>query len=146
MKTRILLIAALAVLLTGCFGALQPSLDVSISPNPLKFKYDETSKEVTLTLTTKGVGKLTVDKAVLLIVDPDGETVWDAEFEIDQSSLVIPGVEVPHTKKIDLPEELTYPNEDLYNQELKGKTYKLIITITGSMDDPIVKEFEVVFE
>ena len=53
MKTRILLIAALAVLLTGCFGRCN-FLDVSISQIHSSLSMVK-HQEVALTLTTKGL-------------------------------------------------------------------------------------------
>lgn len=143
--TKLLLITAVSLFLTGCFGILTPSLKIRIEPDPIKFQFGDEKQDVTLKFTTAGLGSLTVDEAKLELQDPDSKVVWATSVPIEQSSVIVPGITIAEAVTIDLPAELTYLDKQLYNAELKGKTYTLIITITGSMD-PIVSEAKVNFE
>ena len=146
---KVMLIAVVVVMLSGCFGFLKVGLTIAVEPDPITFTFDELTeeKEITVNFTTKGIGNLTLDKAILELFEPEEaeDPVWDEEHELDTSTLIIPGITVPNTFSLELPSDLQYTDEEEYNQELKGRAYTLKITVTGSID-AIISEVEVKFE
>lgn len=144
---RVLLVAVAAVMLSGCFGFLKPSLTITIDPDPIEFTFADLTeeKDINIKFTTKGIGLIKIEQIVFELFEPDDENpITSNEVEVDITIPVVPGLSKDHDDTFTLPEDLLYDNEDLYNQELKGKTYTLKITISGNMD-PIVKEVEVKF-
>lgn len=145
---RVLLVAVAAVMLSGCFGFLKPSLTITIDPDPIEFTFADLTEEkvINIKFTTKGIGLIKIEQIVFELFEPDDDEnpITSKEVEVDITIPVVPGLSEDHDDTFTLPEDLLYDNEDLYNQELKGKTYTLKITISGNMD-PIVKEVEVKF-
>lgn len=144
---RVLLVAVAAVMLSGCFGFLKPSLTITIDPDPIEFTFADLTeeKDINIKFTAKGIGLIKIEQIVFELFEPDDEnSITSNEVEVDITIPVVPGLSKDHDDTFTLPEDLLYDNEDLYNQELKGKTYTLKITISGNMD-PIVKEVEVKF-
>lgn len=145
---RVLLVAVAAVMLSGCFGFLKPSLTITIDPDPIEFTFADLTeeKDINIKFTTKGIGLIKIEQIVFELFEPDDDEnpITSNEVEVDITIPVVPGLSKDHDDTFTLPEDLLYDNEDLYNQELKGKTYTLKITISGNMD-PIVKEVEVKF-
>lgn len=145
---RVLLVAVAAVMLSGCFGFLKPSLTITIDPDPIEFTFADLTeeKDINIKFTTKGIGLIKIEQIVFELFEPDDDEnpITSNEVEVDIPIPVVPGLSEDHDDTFTLPEDLLYDNEDLYNQELKGKTYTLKITISGNMD-PIVKEVEVKF-
>lgn len=145
---RVLLVAVAAVMLSGCFGFLKPSLTITIDPDPIEFTFADLTEEkvINIEFTTKGIGLIKIEQIVFELFEPDDDEnpITSKEAEDDITIPVVPGLSEDHDDTFTLPEDLLYDNEDLYNQELKGKTYTLKITISGNMD-PIVKEVEVKF-
>jgi len=134
-------------MLSGCFGFLKPSLTITIDPDPIEFTFADLTeeKDINIKFTTKGIGLIKIEQIVFELFEPDDEnSITSNEVEVDITIPVVPGLSKDHDDTFTLPEDLLYDNEDLYNQELKGKTYTLKITISGNMD-PIVKEVEVKF-
>lgn len=138
---------AASLLFAGCFGLFSPTISISIDPDPIQFTFADLTdgKEVTVNFETKGIGSITLEDLDLRLLDDSEEEVWAETIEIDEKILVVPGIAHDEPTTIELPNELQYAEETDYDSELKGKTYKLILTITGSMDD-IVEEFDVDFE
>ncbi|MGB4245066.1 MAG: hypothetical protein WBK74_05740 [Limnochordia bacterium] len=145
---RVLLVAVAAVMLSGCFGFLKPSLTITIDPDPIEFTFADLTeeKDINIKFTTKGIGLIKIEQIVFELFEPDDDEnpITSNEVEVDITIPVVPGLSEDHDDTFTLPEDLLYDNEDLYNQELKGKTYTLKITISGNMD-PIVKEVDVKF-
>lgn len=145
---RVLLVAVAAVMLSGCFGFLKPSLTITIDPDPIEFTFADLTEEkvINIEFTTKGIGLIKIEQIVFELFEPDDDEnpITSKEAEDDITIPVVPGLSKDHDDTFTLPEDLLYDNEDLYNQELKGKTYTLKITISGNMD-PIVKEVDVKF-
>lgn len=145
---RVLLVAVAAVMLSGCFGFLKPSLTITIDPDPIEFTFADLTEEkvINIKFTTKGIGLIKIEQIVFELFEPDDDEnpITSNEVEVDITIPVVPGLSKDHDDTFTLPEDLLYDNEDLYNQELKGKTYTLKITISGNMD-PIVKEVDVKF-
>lgn len=145
---RVLLVAVAAVMLSGCFGFLKPSLTITIDPDPIEFTFADLTeeKDINIKFTAKGIGLIKIEQIVFELFEPDDDEnpITSNEVEVDITIPVVPGLSKDHDDTFTLPEDLLYDNEDLYNQELKGKTYTLKITISGNMD-PIVKEVEVKF-
>lgn len=145
---RVLLVAVAAVMLSGCFGFLKPSLTFTIDPDPIEFTFADLTeeKDINIKFTTKGIGLIKIEQIVFELFEPDDDEnpITSNEVEVDITIPVVPGLSKDHDDTFTLPEDLLYDTEDLYNQELKGKTYTLKITISGNMD-PIVKEVEVKF-
>jgi len=135
-------------MLSGCFGFLKPSLTITIDPDPIEFTFADLTeeKDINIKFTTKGIGLIKIEQIVFELFEPDDDEnpITSNEVEVDITIPVVPGLSKDHDDTFTLPEDLLYDNEDLYNQELKGKTYTLKITISGNMD-PIVKEVEVKF-
>ena len=145
---RVLLVAVAAVMLSGCFGFLKPSLTITIDPDPIEFTFADLTeeKDINIKFTAKGIGLIKIEQIVFELFEPDDDEnpITSNEVEVDITIPVVPGLSKDHDDTFTLPEDLLYDNEDLYNQELKGKTYTLKITISGNMD-PIIKEVEVKF-
>ena len=145
---RVLLVAVAAVMLSGCFGFLKPSLTITIDPDPIEFTFADLTEEkvINIKFTTKGIGLIKIEQIVFELFEPDDDEnpITSNEFDVDTPIPVVPGLSEDYDDTFTLPKDLLYDNEDLYNQELKGKTYTLKITISGSMD-PIVKEVDVKF-
>lgn len=144
---RVLLVAVAAVMLSGCFGFLKPSLTITIDPDPIEFTFADLTeeKDINIKFTTKGIGLIKIEQIVFELFEPDDEnSITSKEVEFNIPIPVVTGFPKDHDDTFTLPEDLLYDNEDLYNQELKGKTYTLKITISGNMD-PIVKEVDVKF-
>lgn len=144
---RVLLVAVAAVMLSGCFGFLKPSLTITIDPDPIEFTFADLTeeKDINIKFTTKGIGLIKIEQIVFELFEPDDEnSITSKEVEFNIPIPVVTGFPKDHDDTFTLPEDLPYDNEDLYNQELKGKTYTLKITISGNMD-PIVKEVDVKF-
>lgn len=145
---RVLLVAVAAVMLSGCFGFLKPSLTITIDPDPIEFTFADLTeeKDINIKFTAKGIGLIKIEQIVFELFEPDDDEnpITSNEVEVDITIPVVPGLSKDHDDTFTLPEDLLYDNEDLYNQELKGKTYTLKITISGNMD-PIVKEVDVKF-
>lgn len=149
--SKVLLVAVVSVLLSGCFGFLKPSLTITVDPDPIVFTFDNLTeeKDIEIQFTTKGIGLMKLEQILVELFKPeednDDEPVLTEEVAIDITIPVIPGFTENHNDTLNLPEELQYSTEELYEQNLKGKTYTLRLTISGSMDD-IIKEVEVKFE
>jgi len=144
---RVLLVAVAAVMLSGCFGFLKPSLTITVDPDPIEFTYADLTdeKDIVVTFTTKGIGLMKIEKIAFALFGPDDDDpITSDEVDVDITIPVIPDFSDTHPDTFTLPEDLQYETEELYNQELKGKNYTLKLTITGSMD-PIVKEVKVKF-
>ncbi len=145
---RVLLVAVAAVMLSGCFGFLKPSLTITIDPDPIEFTFADLTEEkvINIKFTTKGIGLIKIEQIVFELFEPDDDEnpITSNEFDVDTPIPVVPGLSEDHDDTFTLPEDLLYDNEYLYNQQLKGKTYTLKITISGNMD-PIVKEVDVKF-
>lgn len=143
-RVRLVAVALALLMLTGCLTA---SVAISIEPNPIKFKFNETEADITVKFTTKGFLNLKLDEMLVQLFEneDDEEPLWEDTFAIDFSSaVVVPGVEHTEEATVQLPAELVELNEDLYNENLKGKEYTLVITVTGGKT--VTDKVKVVFE
>lgn len=129
-------------LLAGCLGGA--SISIKVSPDPVVFEFGDTSRDITLTFRTHGFGTLKLDKFVVQLFDDEDTAVWTYEAKLDTERFSIPGITVTEEITVELPNELIYASKDLYDSELKGSVYTLVITVTGGKN--ITKEVEVMFE
>ena len=150
---RLILVVSLlgfAFILSGC-GA---SLSLSIDPNPIRFDVDNLEQEVTVTLRTSGIGSVDIDYMDVLILDDEDEEIYSETIEINESSFVVPGVEVQEDFEIDVCEMIIdgtgYDEIDdevcreLYEEQLQGDEYKLRILVQGSISP--TAEADLIFE
>ena len=134
----IIAISALLVL-SGCSNA---GISLELSPNPINFSENDTEKTLELTVTTEGIGNISLTNMIVEIIDEDGETIPVGEKELDINSPVIGGISDTVSYTLDLrsvfdPAEYDGYNSDtafseFYNGYLEGKTHKLRLTVTGS--------------
>ena len=134
----IIAISALLVL-SGCSNA---GISLELSPNPINFSENDTEKTLELTVTTEGIGNISLTNMIVEIIDEDGETIPVGEKELDINSPVIGGISETVSYTLDLrsvfdPAEYDGYNSDtafseFYNGYLEGKTHKLRLTVTGS--------------
>ncbi len=145
-------LSAFVFILAGC-GA---SLSLSIDPNPIRFDEDNLEQEVTVTLRTSGIGSIDIDYMNVLILDDENDEIYSETIEVNESSFVVPGVEVQEDFKIDICEDLIDrvigDEEDiedltckaLYNEYLSGDEYKLRIMVHGSINP--TAEADIIFK
>ena len=77
-------------------------------------------------------------------MDDQEDEVWSKEVELDKDTYVVPFIFFDVKETVELPSELKDLAEEVYETDLKGKTYSLIISVTG--DKPVVAEVDVIFE
>ena len=56
------------MMLAGC---LSPSISITVKPDPIKFKFEETSKDITVTFKTSGFGKIKLETYDQLLDDQE---------------------------------------------------------------------------
>ena len=151
-KKLVLGVGLLAFLfvLAGCSA----NISLSIDPNPITFNQDKLTEEVSVTVRTSGIGSVDIDGMDVVILDNEGEEVYTDTVEINESSFVVPGVEVEESFEIDICEELIdgsgYDEIDeeicqqLYEDQLQGDEYKLKILVQGSINP--TTEADIIFE
>lgn len=131
----------LVMMLAGC---LSPSISITVKPDPIKFKFGETSKDITVTFKTSGFGKIKLETLAIQLLDDQEDEVLSEEVELDKDTYVVPFISFDVEETVELPSELKDLTEEVYETDLKGKTYSLIISVTG--DKPVVAEVDVIFE
>lgn len=131
----------LVMMLAGC---LSPSISITVKPDPIKFKFGETSKDITVTFKTSGFGKIKLETLAIQLLDDQEDEVLSEEVELDKDTYVVPFISFDVKETVELPSELKDLKEEVYETDLKGKTYSLIISVTG--DKPVVAEVDVIFE
>lgn len=136
---KITVVALVALLLTGC---LQASLSLKISPDPIKFAYGEKSKDITFMFSAVGFGTSRVDSLTMQLLDEDGPVDKEAKILIGRH--VAPFIDLREAQPLVLPLSFQELDETEYNEQLKGKTYTLAVTVTGSAS--IETEVDVIFE
>lgn len=144
-KLKLVLLAVTVLLLAGCIGPFKPSIVISVDPNPVILKFQDTEVAISVTLKTKGLGGLQLDTLTAKLLDDAEEEVWMKTQDIDKFLPVIPFVGHKEPITITLPEDLQYADEESYNNNLKDKTYKLTLLIQGSMDD-VLEEVDFQFK
>lgn len=135
-KLGLLSLLLMAVLLTGC---LAPSLRVAISPNPIEVVFGDTElKDITVKFSKHGWGSLHVDKLVLVLEDDESKESF-GEIEVNQGIPVVPFGSVTKVldpiKIVDIlvdVDELIFTDEQVYDEVLRGESYKLIIHVEGT--------------
>lgn len=159
MKRLISLIAVvmIAVLLTGC---LTPKVNVRIEPNPIRlnapqlFADDLHIKNLKLHLRTSGFStSYKIEGVEARVLDDKGELVFDPiVIEIDKSTPILPGIDFTEDGiEVSLRTLFEYEGEfteeqflSYYNENWKGKVYKLVVTVTGL--NPTTDEAAIRFE
>lgn len=138
-SSKLLLVVAAALFLSGCFVSLKASINILVEPNPITFKLDETSKDVTVTFKTKGFGSLKLAKLQLVLLDSDEQEITREEVNIDKTiNFVVPFIKHQETINVKLPSSL------LNDSERINKEYKLQLTLVTD-DDPVVTNVELKF-
>ncbi len=133
----IIAISALLIL-SGCSNA---GISLELSPNPIEFSENDSRKELTLTVTTEGLGNITLDTLIIEIIDENDEILFDDTKDLNISEqFIVGGFSEDITYTLDL--EKIYNSGDynseyasfssFYNDFLEGKTHTLRLTITGS--------------
>ncbi|MFN2364101.1 MAG: hypothetical protein ABR596_07375 [Halarsenatibacteraceae bacterium] len=137
---------AFVFILAGCSA----NISLSIDSNPIRFDEDNLEQDVTVTVRTSGIGSVDIDSIDVVIYDNEDEKVYSETIEIDESSFVVPGVEVEEKFDIDICEDFYDGNVDdedcrvFYDNELKDKKYKLRILVQGSINP--TAEADIIFE
>jgi len=138
-KSLLFIIITLAVLLilSGCSNG---NITLSLSPNPVIFNQDQTERELELTVSTEGLGSLSLDNLIVEVIDQNDEVIFDEKKEIDLSSpLIVGGFSDSVTYTLDLKKVFDLSDYDeylsfseLYSGLLQDKRHTLRITVTGS--------------
>ncbi|NLY10885.1 MAG: hypothetical protein GX020_04255 [Firmicutes bacterium] len=131
----------LVMMLAGC---LSPSISITVKPDPIKFKFGETSKDITVTFKTSGFGKIKLETLAIQLLDDQEDEVLSEEVELDKDTYVVPFISFDVKETVELPSKFKDLTEEEYEIDYKGKTYSLIISVTG--DKPVVAEVDVIFE
>lgn len=137
-RVALLSLILIAVLLTGC----SPRLEFSITPNPISVTFETEEIELEAKVKMYGFGSYKIEQAALEILDDQGEPVFEEPkvYDINKTVTVVPlgsiGKPVPlaRVRMSDLYDEILDGeelSEELYD-ELKGKTYTIKITLTGT--------------
>lgn len=135
----IIAISALLVL-SGCSNA---GISLELSPNPINFSENDTEKTLELTVTTEGIGNISLNNLIIEVIDENNENIFKDEKSIDISDqFIVGGFSDTVSYTLDLrsvfdPAEYDGYNSDtafseFYNGYLEGKTHKLRLTVTGS--------------
>jgi len=157
-KTYVLVsLILVAVLLTGC---LAPKVYVKISPNPIKINPQElyaddfNVKGLELILRTSGFSaNYRIEGATVTVIDDEENPVFEPRvIEIDRETPIIPGIKLTiPAGDVSLRDLFDYDGEPTeeefiayYNENWKGKTYKLTITIEG--ENPTTDTADIKFE
>ena len=139
-------------ILVGCSA----NISMSIDPNPINFNEDKLTEDITVTLRTSGIGSVDIDYMNILVLDNEDEEVYSETVEIEESSFVVPGVEVKESFEINLCEDFIDATEfdedeiddelcsELYEEQLQGKEYKLRLVLHGSISP--TAEADIIFE
>ena len=151
-KKLVLIVGMLAFvfIIAGCSA----NISLSIDPNPIRFDVDNLEQEVTVTLRTSGIGSVELDYIDVLILDNQDEEVYSDRIEINESSFVVPGVEVQEGFEIDICEDFIDGTghddiddelcRELYEEQLQGREYKLRIMVQGSISP--TAEADIIFD
>lgn len=144
-KLKLVLLVVTVLLLAGCIGPFKPSIVISVDPNPVILKFQDTEVEISVTFKTKGLGGLQLDSLTAKLLNDAKEEVCTKTQDIDKFLPVVPFVGHEESITITLPEDLQYADEESYNDNLKDKTYKLTLLLQGSMDD-VLEEVDFQFK
>jgi len=129
-SSGILAAVCVGLLLIGCSGA---SVNLNIIPNPVVFQFNQFEQTVTVEIRTSGFGKLVLDEALVAVYDDEDNEVWSKVVDIGASiPFVVPGIKQSFEQTVLLPDEYHYVTPELYEEQLKGREFRLEIVLTGS--------------
>ena len=136
------------LILSGCSNE---GVSLSLSPNPVEFNKNQTTRDIELTVKTEGMGNLSFHKMIVEIIDKDGKNITVGEKDLDISSPVVGGLSETINYTLDL-EKIFNPAEygyktgvsftKFYNEFLQGKTHTLRITVTGSNNSSLTTQIK----
>ena len=145
-KSKIAVMTLISIIsifvLTGC---LNPNIVLELEPDPIEFTKDNLSQEVTLKITTEGIGNITLDEFAVIVTDKNGNDIYDNIYEIklEDDQFVFVGISAEENFTLDLKKiyEAEYNNydsqlsfEEFYQAQLKGESLKLKIMFSGSIN------------
>ena len=135
----IIIVIPVLLLLSGCSNA---GISLKLSPNPIEFSQNQTSRDLTLEVKTEGLGSISLDNLIIEVIDENDEIIFKEQKEIDVSAPFIVGGfsdTVDYTldlEKIFDPADYSYDSDQsfslFYSEFLAGKTHTLRMTVTGS--------------
>jgi archaellin len=138
-KISLFIIITISILfiLSGCSNG---SISLDLSPNPVEFNEDQTKSDLKLTITTEGLGSITLDKMIIEVLDEEDEVIFKYSEDLNISDqFIVGGFSESVNYTLDL-ENIFDPEDygsydsfsDFYNDVLLDKTHTLRITVTGS--------------
>ena len=80
----------------------------------------------------------------MAVYDDEDNEVWSKVVDIGPASSVVPGIKQSFEQTVLLPDEYHYVTPELYEEQLKGREFRLEIVLTGSktMQTPAQIRFE----
>lgn len=125
------LVLVVGLLLSGCLGGA--SINLKIKPNPVIFEYQQYERDITVEVSTSGIGKLSLDTATLILYNEAEKEIWREVSDISTTiPFVVPGISKSFTETISLPEEYQLIGLVSYQENLLGKKFLLEIILEGS--------------
>ncbi|MDD2630199.1 MAG: hypothetical protein PHV61_08600 [Limnochordia bacterium] len=125
------LVLVVGLLLSGCLGGA--SINLKIKPNPVIFEYQQYERDITVEVSTSGIGKLGLDTATLILYNDAEKEIWREVSDISTTiPFVVPGISKSFTETISLPEEYQLIGLVSYQENLLGKKFLLEIILEGS--------------
>lgn len=137
------------LLLSGCFGSSSPRFTVFVDPDPIELIFGDQAMQLHVKVSVSGVGWVNIEELIMEFFDDQGKEIEEMRRvePIFASGPAVPGIPPRETNQtIQLSsalQELMREDERIYEEQLAGKVYTLVLSITGSA--PTRKETEVLF-
>lgn len=144
----VVFILSLITILGGCSAG---GLYLNIEPDPITYTVNQSSQEIILEVTTRGMGRISLDKFIVEIIDNQNEVIFTEQKEIDiTDQFILPGITHQEKYLLDIKEVFSdnYGGQEgyelFYNQILKGRQYEIRISVIGSIQSST--KADVIFE
>ncbi len=140
---KLVLVFVVTLLVVGCIGPLKPQILLSI-PGPIMVSFEDAQVTIETNFETKGIGVLKLNSLEAKFNDEADEEIWSETQAIEKTIPVVPFVSHTENFTVQLPDSLQYGDLDSYNENLKGKKYKLTILVISDTDS-VFEEVEIQF-
>jgi len=144
----VVFILSMIPILGGCSAG---GLYLNIEPDPITYTVTQSSQEIILEVTTRGMGQISLDKFLVEIIDNQNEVIFTKQKEIDiNNQFILPGITHQEKYLLDIKEVFSdyYEGQEgyelFYNQILKGRQYELRVSVIGSIQSST--KADVIFE
>jgi|GEM_PF-2156231 len=144
----VVFILSMIPILGGCSAG---GLYLNIEPDPITYTVTQSSQEIILEVTTRGMGQISLDKFLVEIIDNQNEVIFTKQKEIDiNNQFILPGITHQEKYLLDIKEVFSdyYEGQEgyelFYNQILKGRQYELRVSVIGSIQSST--KADIIFE